>query len=336
MSFFTYGAKEHLGKRNKLMKIERLINWSKVGIHLQGLSKSTNNPFGGRKSLDELKLFKCLLLQSWHHLSDPELEESMRVRLDFMLFSGFEMDHVPDETTFCRFRNKLVQLGLDKKLFQEINKQLEDLGLKIKEAEGAVIDATIIKSANRPNQIIEEIQEDRKEEITNEESSYVKRNSKDPDARWLKKGKKNYFGYKGFIATDTQKGYINDVHVISANRSESKELDRMTENIKAKRIYADKAYTSKENRNILKSKGFRDGIMEKSTRGHPLSFWQKIKNKLISKKRFIVEQGFGTLKRRFRFSRASYKGKDKVEAQFRFKAICFNLIKAVNQIQFAY
>ncbi|MCB1970786.1 MAG: transposase [Geminicoccaceae bacterium] len=39
-------------------------------------------------------------------MSDPRLEESLRVRLDF---TGLELHKpVPDETTHCRFRNALT------------------------------------------------------------------------------------------------------------------------------------------------------------------------------------------------------------------------------------
>ncbi len=61
-------------------------------------------------------MFKGILLGQWHNLSDPGLEESLRVRLDFMTFTGFDMgNRIPDETTICRFRNKLITLKLDKK-----------------------------------------------------------------------------------------------------------------------------------------------------------------------------------------------------------------------------
>lgn len=75
----------------------------------------------------------------------------------------------------------------------------------------------------------------------------------------------------------------------------------------------------------------KDGIMHKAARNRPLTKRQKLINKLISKKRYIIEQGFGTLKRIFRFSRASYMTKLKVETQFWLKAICFNLLKASNK-----
>ena len=101
-------------------------------------------------------MFKALLLQSWHSLSDPKLEEALRVRIDFMLFNGMGIENeVPDETTICRFRNKLVSAGLEQELFEEVNRQLEAQGLKVKKATGAVIDASVIESAARPNRCIE-------------------------------------------------------------------------------------------------------------------------------------------------------------------------------------
>jgi len=104
-------------------------------------------------------------------------------------------------------------------------------------------------------------------------------------------------------------------------------------NIEKARIYTDKGYTSKQNREFLKEKKLKDGIMHKASKGKELNKWQKLKNKLISKKRFIVEQTFGTLKRKFDFSRATYMGIEKVKSQFYFKAMCFNLLKASKIIE---
>ena len=100
-------------------------------------------------------------------------------------------------------------------------------------------------------------------------------------------------------------------------------------------VYADKGYASKKNRDSLKSRGIKDGIMSKAVRGKPLTKREKVRNKLLSKVRFIVEQAFGTLKRRFKAGRARYIGIKKVTAEFRFKAICFNLLKAVNKVKLA-
>jgi transposase, IS5 family len=77
--------------------------------------------------------------------------------------------------------------------------------------------------------------------------------------------------------------------------------------------------------------------MEKATRPHELTRFQKIKNKLISRKiisrkRFIVEQSYGTLKRLFKFFRASYMTLNKVKGASLRKAICFNLLKNLNKV----
>ena len=55
------------------------------------------------------------------------------------------------------------------------------------------MDATIVESANRPDPIIELIAEDLKEDEAPKGSRTVHiEESKDPDARWLKKRKKAY------------------------------------------------------------------------------------------------------------------------------------------------
>ncbi|WP_236870681.1 transposase, partial [Candidatus Bandiella numerosa] len=41
----------------------------------------------------------------------------------------------------------------------------------------------------------------------------------------------------------------------------------------------------------------KNGLMEKAKKNKPLTHWQKLFNRLISKSRYKVEQGFGTLKR---------------------------------------
>lgn len=103
---------------------------------------------------DTLKMFKALLLGQWHSLSDPGLEQSLRVRLDFLEFSGFSLGgKLPDETTFCRFRNKLVKQNKFDALFNEVNRQLEGLGLKVKSADVAIVDARVRLNISIPVEI---------------------------------------------------------------------------------------------------------------------------------------------------------------------------------------
>jgi len=320
-SFFDVGVEHHIDRNGVLSKIDALINWRRIEKILGDVHSDL-----GRTGYDVVRLFKCLLLQSWHSLSDPGLEEALRVRLDFMVFTGFSIgDRLPDETTFCRFRNKLIQQNKYEKLLKEINRQLERHNLKLKQASVAIVDATLIEANARPNTVYKET----------EVGDLDKEQSKDPDARWLKKGKKSHFGYQAFSRCDAE-GFIEKTHVTPANLSEQKQLDHMTEDLeKGVRVQTDKGFFSAENKQDLRDKGLKNGLMYRAYRNKPLTKRMKQFNKLISKTRYRIEQSFGTIKRRFSYQKASYFTTEKVNAQFTLKAMCLNLLKACNKIQIA-
>lgn len=324
MSFLKAEASVRI-KDSQLVRLKDLIDWRALKSVLGKLGRSGYGPRG----YDPIRLVKALILQSWHNLSDPGLEEALKVRLDFMVFTGF-FDAVPDETTFCRFRNLLTAQGLWGKILRCVTDQLIAEGLSVEAALGAVIDATIIESAARPRReskgIVVDREEDVAEVIVGEECSSV-----DPDAAWVKKGKKSSYGYKGFAVTGSKDGMIHHVHVTPANRSEVREMQEVVKDLKTERLYGDKGYASRDNRTFLETQGIKDGLMRKASRNKPLTRWEKKFNRLISKTRYIVEQAFGTLKRRFQFRRASYMTREKVEAQLQLKAISFNLLKGLRR-----
>jgi len=92
------------------------------------------------------------------------------------------------------------------------------MNIKVKQAECAILDATIESSA-RPKKTLVVPEKDRQE--TMHSSSYTLRKSVDPDAEWLIKGEKSYFGYKGFVLADANKRFISKVHVTSKSRGKS-------------------------------------------------------------------------------------------------------------------
>ncbi len=327
MDIFSYESARRIGDQNVLLKVDALMDWSLISSLLKGgLKRSGLGPQG----YDEIVLFKCLLLGQWHGLSDPKLEESLRIRFDFMLFAGLDLHGtVPDETTHCRFRNALVQAEIYDALLAEVCRQIEGHGLKVREAEAAIIDATLIESAARPRSHVEAPPQDRAEDKTPDTPPDISFCA-DEDARWVKKGRKSTLGYKGFARTD-EDGFIDKIHVTPANVGESPQFGTMIEGSKAQRVLADKAYASKANREALKGK-HRDGILHKAARGRPLRASQKRFNKLISKRRFRVEQCFGTMKRLFGLHRARYFGRAKTHAQMVMAAISQNLLKAANKI----
>ena len=147
----------------------------------------------------------------------------------------------------------------------------------------------------------------------------------------MKKGKKPYDGYKAHIAVDTRDGFIPGGHITPAHVADITEFDKLlTESNLApdSPVLADKGYSSRKNRAILDENQYIDGIMHKAARGKPLTFLQRLINRLISSVRYRVEQGIGTLKRGYGFSRMRYTGLTKGTMVFILTAISFNLKKA--------
>ena len=316
MELFLREATDRTGIDDRLFKIDALLDWTTFSSILKrGPGRSGLGPCGYEPPV----LFKCLLVGQWHGLSDPKPERALKVRLDLMLFCGLDLHGtVPDETTRCRFRNALVQIGVYDRLPVEVCRQIESHGLKLQEAEAAIIDATLIEGAARPRPHIEAPQ-DREEGDTqdNPDVHY----SADENARWVR---------KGFACTD-EEGYVDKVHVTPANAGESPQFGTMIEGSTAQRVLADKACFGKANRAALKGQ-HRDGIMRKAARNRPLRQSEKRFNKQISKRRFRVEQCLGAMKRFFGRHRARCFGVARTHAQMVMAAIAQNLLKAANRI----
>lgn len=327
MDFFFLGIEESLGLENKFVKLNKLLDFNKFrellkGIHLQDSSNK------GRPSYDSLMMFKLLLLGQWHSLSDRELANSLSVRLDFLYFTGFvPTSKLPDYSTINKFRNLLIEKNKLDNLLKLLNKQLSSLGLNINNSKGAIIDATLVESAGRPNKYLDNPPNDRQELCGAKLDTCY---GKDIDAKWIKKGRKSHYGYKVFVSVDDEHGFIQNVHTESAEVYEAHRLPKVLEGVDSKMVLADKAYDTRDNKAFLKQQNIKNRILTKAKRNKPLTKRQKLRNILISKVRYKVERCFGTLKRKFHFDRASYFSTKKVQAQAILKACCFNMLKAVN------
>jgi IS5 family transposase len=346
MSFGSMEMDARIRGDSVLLKAHALIEWEGLRSQLVGRYKREASRAGGQEPIDPLVMFKAVLLGQWHNLSDPKLEEALRVRIDFMYFCSLSLaDDVPDETTLCRFRNRLITAGKLDGLLAGVNTQLQDHGLMVKCAHGAVIDATLVQSAARPERdmIIEldsagapKVNEDASipGRTTSKLISCTETRSVDPDATWVKKGKRSHFGYRSYVSVDSKDGYIRGVHTAPANESETTHLQKAVAvcDFKPARVYADKGYASASNRSELRAQRIKSAIMHRAYRNRPLTARQIKANKLIGKIRYIVEQSFGAAKRLFAMDRSRYLGTHKVNAQFMLKAMCMNLLKAANKI----
>ena len=67
---------------------------------------------GGRPPFDPVSMFKVLIVQAQHNLSDAKMEFMIRDRLSWMRFFGSELGGaMPDENTIRHFRNRMTETG---------------------------------------------------------------------------------------------------------------------------------------------------------------------------------------------------------------------------------
>ncbi len=305
-------------KRTFLDKINEFVSWKVIG-RLITYRMGRNHNATGRPAYSTLKMFRVILLQAWYNLSDREVGEALFDRVSFRKFAGFSFDpDTPSYSTICRFRNKLVKVGLDVILFNLVNKYLEVAGLITKD--GVIVDSSIIQSSRKPRKIID---------VMGKEHAIFY--SRDKDARWTVKANKPYYGYKLHITTDINYGFITGGKITPANRADTREILPLTREASLKKsavILADKGYCRIRNRENIIKLGYIPGIMYRSYRNKPLSKLKKKMNSIVSPVRGTIERAFGTLKQGYGFYRTKYLGIAKTKGQFFILALAFNLKKA--------
>ena len=263
-------------------------------------------------------------------MSDTKVEEAINDRISFIKFLNLSIEsETPDHSTISRFRTSLIKGNLDKKLFLEINRQLQEKGIIVKN--GAIVDATIISSNRRPKKIDDLVTIDRKEEeVVTTETKIVTSYSADIDAKWIKKMGRYLYGYKIHNAVNKE-GYILGGVVTGANAADTSHFEDILNEVMLEEglpVLGDKGYTSAKNSNILESKNLENRLMLKATKSKKLTDEEKQFNKDISKYRYVVEQTFGLLKLHFGFTKLRYIGKRKVELEYLLKSLSFNIKKA--------
>ena len=326
-TFFQQTAQAMIAKHIDhfpLLKLDQVIDWQPIEQYLNRQKTRYLRDHRGRPAYLLLSMFKAVLLGQWHSLSDPELEHSLITRIDFNLFCRFDELSIPDYSTLCRYRNWLAQDDTLSELLELINRQLTEKGLKIEKASAAVIDATIIQTAGSKQR--QAIEVDEEGQVSGQTTP-----SKDKDARWTKKTASTDSVTNNIPAP--MRRLYRETAYYPANAHECKHLSPLLEGLpKGTTVYADKGYDSEENRQHLEEHRLLDGIMRKAHRKHPLSKAQTKRNRYLSKTRYVVEQSFGTLHRKFRYARVAYFGLSKVSAQSHLKAMCLNLLKAANRL----
>ena len=224
----------------RLDRLSALVRWYRFEKLLGRLREE--GP--GRPGYRPLAMFKALLLQSLYGLSDPELEEALGDRLSFRRFVGLGLeDEVPDHTTICRFRNRLIEAGLLERLFAELDKQLEAAGVILKR--GTMLDATLIETgAARPP--------GHGEAALDPEAGFARRSGK----------RGSTYGYKAHVGVDEGSGLIRSVITTAANVNDTTPADALIRGDE-KAVWADAAYHTHAREAALKARGVKARLMRR-------------------------------------------------------------------------
>ena len=284
---------------DKLAEAEKKIDWEQFKPIIQPMY-SNQGPAGGRPNIDPVLMVKLLVLQAWYGLSDPELERQINDRLSFRHFLGYPKS-APDYSTVWQFRERLAETGRDRLVWTELERQLDTKGLKIRK--GVMQDASFITSdpghasADKP----------RGEEAKTRRSR---------DGAWSVKAGKSYFGYKLHVKADTDHGLIRDLEASPASVHDS----RVDLSLPGEVVYRDKGYQGAVPR------GF-NASMRRGARDHPLSVWDRLRNKRINRRRSPGERPFAVIKRVFGGGHVLVTTLVRVRVKMLFACMCFNLVQ---------
>lgn len=301
-SFADLALKDSMDKNRCLKRLSDIavsIDWDDIENAL--ISHYTVGTSGeGADAYPPVLLFKCLMLQKWFHIdSDPELESQINDRISFKKFIGLSFnDPSPDHSTFSRFRKRLSKNAMDQ-INSTILRHFERKGLNINE--GVAIDARLVKSASRPvsNEKLRDLHEKHNSpEGKLDKNGKPKKFCRDLESDWTAMKDDPFYGLKEHASVDVKNGFILATTMTPASVSDTNYLPYCTVYSRQtrqpiKKVYADKGYAGKPNRDFLATNKIADGIMRKNSTTAKLTKLEIKRNKSISKFRYIVEQYFG-------------------------------------------
>lgn len=271
---------------------------------------------GGRPPFDPVSMFKVLIVQAQHNLSDAKMEFMIRDRLSWMRFFGYDLGgRMPDENTIRHFRNRMTETGTLKRVMKAFDWQLHKKGYI--PMSGQIVDATLVPAPKQRNS------DGEKEAIKAGKTAKEiwpdqpnKAAQKDVNARWtLKVGGKirlrpdgtplpqiatPVFGYKSHISIDKRYGFIRRSTVTSAAAPDGRQLKSLVnaENLSSK-VWADSAYRSQSNEKWLAKTMMDSQIHRRKPRGKPMPKNVAKANAKKSSIRAAVEHVFAHQKGRF-------------------------------------
>jgi transposase, IS5 family len=311
-----------------LLRIGRLIDWSVLDptIRTAILSKKPKGP-GGRPRFDPGLMFKVLVLQRLHSLGDDDTCFQITDRNSFRAFLGLTpADSVPDGQTIRDFREDLIFAGAFEKLFATFLSHLQQKhGLALAK-EGVMVDATFVEVPRQRNSR-EENAAIKQGEIPESISANPKRQAhKDTDARWVKKNKETYFGYKNHVKVDVVDKLIIEAAVTDASVHDSQVVEQLMKP-GDKRIFADSAYRSEQIEGTLTEMGVESFVHEKGQVDRPLSKEQNDLNRAKSGIRSRVEHVFAQMTGSMKAMYQRWVGYERNQAGILMSNLVYNMMR---------
>jgi IS5 family transposase len=304
------------GLGDRLEPMKQQIDW-KPFIPLVKSVFHDNKITGGCPHTDELIVVRSMLLQAWYGLSDPELEFQCHDRLSFRNFLGFP-DRIPDFTTIWKIRDRLKESGVDKKIWDELQRQMNVKGYRVKK--GVIQDASFIEAdlgKKRCQREKKARRQGKPVEYTEKQQQHI-----DKDGGFSVKHGQIHYGYKSHIKIDVDHHLIRDLEVTAANLHDG-DVDLVEEGDQA--VYRDKGYFGKH----LRVSGVVDKTMKRAVRGRKLNGGEQKRNKAIGRVRAPGERPFSVIKRVFKGDRTQVKTLERVRVKEMFKCFAYDLYQLV-------
>jgi transposase, IS5 family len=308
--------RELSAKGDALERLSGVVDFELFRADLERAVVRSDRSRGGPPPFDHVLMFKVLLLQSSHNLSDERTEYLIRDRLSFMRFLGLGLaDTVPDANTIWGFREALTRSRIAGRpaievVFERFEAVLSAAGFLA--MGGQIIDASIVAAPKQRNS------EGEKRDIKQGRippawaGKPAKLRQKDRDARWTvkyTKAKPNEetgprvdlavpaFGYKNHLGIDRRHRLIRTWRVTDAARHDGALLPELIDpNNTAGEVWADTAYRSKANEAFLAGRLLRSQIHRKKPKGKPMPRRTARANARKSAVRAAVEHVFARQK----------------------------------------
>lgn len=309
-TFFDLAVQQR-GSANRILEtITREVDFSQAETRV-----AATYSHGGRPACRVGVLLRVMILQHLYGLSDPQAEEQLQDRLSFQKFVQLDAhEAVPDETTICRFRQRLIQCGLHEDLLGLLNAQLEARGYIVKRV--TLVDATLVESSRkRPD--AQAAREGR---------------APDADASYTRKYNQSFYGYKAHVSSDGEHQLIRAAVISTASAYDGTVLPQIAP-ADTEVIYADKAYDTKANQAWLQTHGIQNGILKKEAHHIQLTEEDRKNNHQKGLVRRQIERIFAHLKKWQHYRRVRYLGLARNQLELTLKAVAYNLKRLVGILE---